>query len=56
MAHRKNHVGINTTLFNDTHVLKIAPIASEGAGVPARTIIEFEFLDGLKAQLDLSSR
>lgn len=56
VAHRKNHVGINTTLFNDTHVLKIAPIASEGAGVPARTIIEFEFLDGLKAQLDLSSR
>lgn len=55
VAHRKNHVGINTASFDGEHILKIAPIASAGQA-PARTKIEFELLDGSSIILDLTDQ
>ena len=49
VAHRKNHVGINTTGFSLDDVLRIAP-------VDGRTLIAFEFLEGDSVTLDLTSK
>lgn len=49
VAHRKNHVGINTAGFTLNDVLRIAP-------VDGRTLITFEFLEGDSAILDLTSK
>lgn len=49
VAHRKNHVGINTAGFTLNDVLRIAP-------VDGRTLITFEFLEGDSATLDLTNK
>ena len=49
VAHRKNHVGINTAGFTLNDVLRIAP-------VDGRTLIAFEFLEGDSVTLDLTSK
>lgn len=49
VAHRKNHVGINTAGFALDDVLRIAP-------VDGRTLITFEFLEGDSAAFDLTSK
>lgn len=49
VAHRKNHVGINTTGFSLDDVLRVAP-------VDGRTLITFEFLEGDSVTLDLTSK
>lgn len=49
VAHRKNHVGINTVGFTISDTLRIAPVDN-------RTLITFEFLEGNPVSLDLTNK